>query len=201
MAPRGHRDEHHDRRAGAGKARRRVGVAAGCDAAPARTGRAAAPRRPAPIGITIIRCTCGEMPSWASHAPNRPAEKKPMLQKACARFMMRRPTRCSARSASSVDDHLDAADREARRDQQEEQAPPGSGRCTAIGIEHRKQRDGTEQGTAEADALEQRARRRSAKSACRAACRSARARARPPATPIACWISGRRGKMLPMQNE
>ena len=54
------------------------------------------------MGIIRARCHCGDRPIWAISAPNTPAEKKPKLQKACARFMMRRPMACSTRSASRL---------------------------------------------------------------------------------------------------
>ena len=42
------------------------------------------------------------MPRWPSAAPNSPAPKKPMLQNECARFMIRRFSRNSVLSASTL---------------------------------------------------------------------------------------------------
>ena len=53
------------------------------------------------MGTTKAKCSCGLMPKLATCAPKRPAEKKPMLQNAWERFMIRRPTINSVRSASA----------------------------------------------------------------------------------------------------
>ena len=97
-----HRDEDEDRQrrprqhggllAGAGEAARRRLVAAEKQ----RHRRSRRSARPAPDAAAAIcrdaRCA----------APNSPAPKKPMLQNECARFMMRRLTRNSVRSASTL---------------------------------------------------------------------------------------------------
>ena len=48
------------------------------------------------------KCCCGVISHCAANAPNKPAHANPMLQKACALFMMRRPSANSTRSASKL---------------------------------------------------------------------------------------------------
>ena len=70
------------------------------------------------------------MPACASVPPARPAAKKPKLQNECARFMMRRPTSASVRSAStlrmiSIEPTISPTGSRSRK------KASGSGACTA----------------------------------------------------------------------